>query len=138
MLLKNNSLFVILAVFMIMSFVTFSFVHALTGSSTSFGSLNINQDQISISEDELSIIQVTGTVEDYMRGVAIYLEISKLPEKSSHIIWAKYHDGYTLTEYARMENISVPGAKYRHDKALMELLNRPTIIEIREEHGKYD
>ena len=82
MLLKNNVLSIIFAIFITMSFVMISFVYAVTGSSTNFGSLNINQDQISILEDELSIIQVTGTVEDYMRGVAIHLEISK-PDGSS-------------------------------------------------------
>ncbi len=73
MLLKRY-LFVITLVLVIV-FTTFSSVFALTGSSTSFGSLNIDQDQVSISEDALTIIQVTGTVDEYSRGVAIYLEI---------------------------------------------------------------
>ncbi len=65
----------VIALVIVTTFTTFSFVYALTGNSTSFGSLNIDQDQVSISDDALTIIQVTGTVEDYSRGVAIYLEI---------------------------------------------------------------
>ena len=82
MLLKSSLFSIIFTILMTTGFAMFSFAYALTGSSTSFGSLNIDQEQISISEDELSIIQITGTVEDYMRGVAIYLEISK-PDGSS-------------------------------------------------------
>jgi len=75
MLLKSYVFVIVLVI--VTAFTTFSFVFALTGSSTSFGSLNIDQDQVSISNDALTIIQVTGTVEDYNRGVTIYLEIIK-------------------------------------------------------------
>jgi len=75
MLLKSCVFVIVLVI--VTAFTTFSFVFALTGSSTSFGSLNIDQDQVSISNDALTIIQVTGTVEDYNRGVTIYLEIIK-------------------------------------------------------------
>ncbi len=55
---------------------------ALSGSSTEYGSLNIDQDSVSISESEITIIQISGTVIDYYSGQYIIIEITK-PDNSS-------------------------------------------------------
>lgn len=55
---------------------------ALSGSSTEFGSLNIDQDEVSISEDSLTILQISGTVLDYNSGQMIIIEIKK-PDNTS-------------------------------------------------------
>jgi len=55
---------------------------ALSGSSTEYGSLNIDQDSVSISESEITIIQISGTVVDYNSGQMILIEIIK-PDNSS-------------------------------------------------------
>ena len=57
-------------------------VSASTGSSTNFGSLNIDKDTVSISEFEPTIIQISGTVQDYLQGHRIFLEMIK-PDNTS-------------------------------------------------------
>ena len=57
-------------------------VSALSGISTEYGSLNIDQDSVSISESEITIIQISGTVVDYNSGQRILIEIIK-PDNSS-------------------------------------------------------
>lgn len=52
-------------------------VSALSGSSTEYGSLNIDQDSVSISEITPTIIQISGTVLDYSSGQMILIEIMK-------------------------------------------------------------
>jgi len=52
-------------------------VFASTGSSTNYGSLNIDKATVSISEFEPTIIQISGTVEDYLQGQRIFLEMIK-------------------------------------------------------------
>jgi hypothetical protein len=52
-------------------------VSALTGSSTNYGSLNIDKSTVSISELEPTIIQISGTIEDYLQGQRIFLEMIK-------------------------------------------------------------
>jgi hypothetical protein len=52
-------------------------VFALSGSSTEYGSLNIDQDSVSISEITPTIIQISGTVLDYNSGQMILIEIMK-------------------------------------------------------------
>jgi len=56
---------------------SFTFVFASTGSSTNYGSLNVDKATVSISEFEPTIIQISGTVEDYLKGVRIFLEMIK-------------------------------------------------------------
>ncbi len=51
--------------------------HALTESSTIYGTLNIDTDSVSISEDELTIIQITGTIEAPQSGVRLDLVLEK-------------------------------------------------------------
>ncbi len=52
-------------------------VSALTGSSTNYGSLNIDKSTVSISELEFEIIQISGTIENYLKGQRIFLEMTK-------------------------------------------------------------
>ena len=52
-------------------------VSALTGSSTNYGSLNIDKSTVSISELEFKIIQISGTIENYLKGQRIFLEMTK-------------------------------------------------------------
>lgn len=56
---------------------TLTSVSALSGSSTEYGSLNIDQDSVSISEITPTIIQISGTVLDYSSGQMILIEIMK-------------------------------------------------------------
>jgi len=56
---------------------SFSSALALTGSSSIYGSLNIDQDMVSISELESAIIQISGTVEDPQGGVRLDLVLEK-------------------------------------------------------------
>jgi len=56
---------------------SFTSVFASTGSSTNYGSLNIDKDIVSISEFEPTIIQISGTIEDYLQGQRIFLEMIK-------------------------------------------------------------
>jgi hypothetical protein len=55
---------------------------ALSGSSTEFGSLNIDKDSASISESEMIIISISGTIVNYNSGQYIIIEIMK-PDNSS-------------------------------------------------------
>lgn len=55
---------------------------ALSGSSTEYGSLNIDKDTVSISEFESTIIQISGNVIDYYSGQKIILELIK-PDNTS-------------------------------------------------------
>jgi len=55
---------------------------ALSGSSTEFGSLNIDEDSVSISESEITIISISGTIVNYYSGQYIIIEIMK-PDNSS-------------------------------------------------------
>ena len=57
-------------------------VFALSGSSTEFGSLNIDKDSVSISESEITIISISGTIVNYYSGQQIIIEIMK-PDNSS-------------------------------------------------------
>lgn len=57
-------------------------VFALSGSSTEFGSLNIDKDSVSISESEITIISISGTIVNYYSGQHIIIEIMK-PDNSS-------------------------------------------------------
>ncbi len=56
---------------------SFTSALALTGSSTIYGSLNVDQDTVSISEFEPTIIQISGTVEDPQSGVRLNLVLEK-------------------------------------------------------------
>jgi len=55
---------------------------ALSGSSTEYGSLNIDKNTVSISEFESTIIQISGNVIDYYSGQKIILELIK-PDNTS-------------------------------------------------------
>jgi len=56
---------------------SFTLALALTGSSTIYGSLNVDQDIVSISEFESTIIQISGTVKDPQSGVRLNLVLEK-------------------------------------------------------------
>ena len=51
--------------------------HALIESSTIYGTLNIDQDSVSISEFDPTIINISGTIEDPQGGVRLNLELEK-------------------------------------------------------------
>ena len=56
---------------------SFTSVLALTGSSTIYGSLNIDQDLVSISEFDPIIIQISGTIDNPQSGVRLNLVLEK-------------------------------------------------------------
>jgi len=56
---------------------SFTSALALTGSSTIYGSLNVDQDIVSISEFEPVIIQISGTIDDPQSGVRLNLVLEK-------------------------------------------------------------
>jgi len=56
---------------------SFTLALALTGSSTIYGSLNVDQDIVSISEFEPTIIQISGTIDDPQSGVRLNLVLEK-------------------------------------------------------------
>ena len=80
----NNKSVIIFTLILVMVIPGSSLTHsfALSGSSTEYGSLNIDQDSVSISESEITIIQISGTVVDYNSGQRILIEIIK-PDNSS-------------------------------------------------------
>ena len=53
--------------------------------NTSFGLLKIDKDQLAVSEDTLSIIQITGQVNNYSSGHPIYFNILKPDDSTSQI-----------------------------------------------------
>lgn len=61
---------------------SFTSSFALSGSSTEYGSLNVDKDTVSISEFEPTIIQISGNVIDYYSGQKIILELIK-PDNTS-------------------------------------------------------
>ncbi len=80
----NNKSVIIFTLILVMVIPGSSLTHsfALSGSSTEYGSLNIDQDSVSILESEITIIQISGTVIDYNSGQYIIIEITK-PDNSS-------------------------------------------------------
>ena len=56
---------------------SFASAFALTGSSTIYGSLNIDQDLVSISEFDPIIIQISGTIDNPQSGVRLNLILEK-------------------------------------------------------------
>ncbi len=56
---------------------------ALTESSSIYGTLNIDQDTVSISEDEQTIIKISGNIEDPQGGVRLNLVLEK-PDGSTN------------------------------------------------------
>ncbi len=56
---------------------SFASAFALTGSSTIYGSLNIDQDLVSISEFDPIIIQISGTIDNPQSGVRLNLVLEK-------------------------------------------------------------
>jgi len=71
--------FFVFTLFLVMVIIGSSFISALalTGSSTIYGSLNVDQDTVSISEFEPTIIQISGTVENPQSGVRLNLVLEK-------------------------------------------------------------
>jgi len=57
-------------------------IFASTGSSTDYGSLNIDKATVSISEFESSIIQISGTIDNYLQRQRIFFEMIK-PDNTS-------------------------------------------------------
>lgn len=74
--MKGFFVFTLILVMVIISS-SFTSALALTGSSTIYGSLNVDQDTVSISEFEPTIIQISGTVEDPHGGVRLNLVLEK-------------------------------------------------------------
>jgi len=72
---------------------SFISVPASTGSSTNYGSLNIDKATVSISEFEPTIIQISGTIEDYLQGQRIFLEMIKPDDTSEEIQTIANKDG---------------------------------------------
>ena len=56
---------------------SFALAFALTGSSTIYGTLNIDQDLVSISEFDAIIIQISGTIDNPQSGVRLNLVLEK-------------------------------------------------------------
>ena len=56
---------------------SFASAFALTGSSTIYGTLNIDQDLVSISEFDPIIIQISGTIDNPQSGVRLNLVLEK-------------------------------------------------------------
>jgi len=73
---------------------SFISVSASTGSSTNYGSLNIDKATVSISEFEPTIIQISGTIEDYLQGQRIFLEMIKPDDTSEEIQTIANKDGF--------------------------------------------
>jgi len=71
--------FFVFTLILVMVIIGSSFISALalTGSSTIYGSLNVDQDTVSISEFEPTIIQISGTVENPQSGVRLNLVLEK-------------------------------------------------------------
>jgi len=70
-----NRFFVIPLIVVMISSVTSA--QALTGSSSIYGTLNVDSDTYSISELEPAIIQISGTIEDPQSGVRLNLILEK-------------------------------------------------------------
>ena len=70
---------VVFTLILVLAIIGSSFIpiFASTGSSTNYGSLNIDKATVSISEFEPTIIQISGTIEDYLQGQRIFLEMIK-------------------------------------------------------------
>ncbi|WP_371503870.1 hypothetical protein [Nitrosopumilus adriaticus] len=81
MILNSGIIFVSILVLIIISS-NFVSASAISGSSTEFGSLNIDQDSVSISETAPTILNISGTVVDYNSGQMILIEIKK-PDNTS-------------------------------------------------------
>ena len=56
---------------------SFALAFALTGSSTIYGTLHIDQDLVSISEFDPTIIQISGTIDNPQSGVRLNLVLEK-------------------------------------------------------------
>ncbi len=71
--------FFVFTLILVMVIIGSSFISvlALTGSSTIYGSLNVDHDTVSISEFEPTIIQISGTIEDPQSGVRLNLVLEK-------------------------------------------------------------
>ena len=78
---NSGRIFVSILVMIIVSS-NFVSVSAISGSSTEYGSLNIDQDSVSISETAPTILNISGTVVDYNSGQMILIEITK-PDNTS-------------------------------------------------------
>ena len=74
--MKGFFVFVLILVMVIIGS-SFTSSLALTGSSTIYGSLNVDHDTVSISEFEPTIIQISGTIEDPQSGVRLNLVLEK-------------------------------------------------------------
>lgn len=84
MMLNSGIIFVSILVMIIVS-LNFVSVSALSGSSTEFGSLNIDQDSVSVSETAPTVLNISGTVVDYNSGQMVLIEIIK-PDNTSIIL----------------------------------------------------
>ena len=69
----------ILIIPLILAVLVSSFVasFAQSGSSTEFGSLNIDKDTVSITESEITIVNISGTITNYNSGQKIILHVIK-------------------------------------------------------------
>ena len=90
-MVKNN-LVAIVGVLGLILFLNFGESFGDLGSSTEYGSLNINQDIVSVS-DNFEIIQIFGQVENYYRGQEIFFEIVNPDDSSTQIKTRANSDG---------------------------------------------
>jgi len=94
-IIRNKSIivFTLLLVLVIIGS-SFTSIFALTGSSTNYGSLNIDKDTVSISEFEPIIIQISGTIDDYLQGQRIFLQMIKPDNTSEKMQTIPNKDGF--------------------------------------------
>ncbi len=90
---KNLQLSLIVAIAVVIVGSSFTSVFASTGSSTNYGSLNVDKAIVSISEFEPIIIKISGTVENYYSGQKIILELIKPDNTSEEIKTQANKDG---------------------------------------------
>ncbi len=95
----NNKSIIIFTLILVIVITGSSLTHsfALSGSSTEYGSLNIDKDTISVSEFELTIINISGNIVDYNSGHRIILEIVKPDNTSVEIKIQANNDGIFST-----------------------------------------
>ncbi len=95
--MNNKSVIIFTLVLMVITGSSFTLSFALSGSSTEYGSLNVDKDTVSISEFEPTIIQISGNVIDYYSGQKIILELIKPDNTSVEIKTQANNDGIFST-----------------------------------------
>ncbi len=93
--IRNKSIIVFtLLLVLVITGSSFTSIFASTGSSTNYGSLKIDKDTVSISEFEPTIIQISGTIHDYLQGQRIFLQMIKPDNTSEEMKTIANKDGF--------------------------------------------